>query len=79
MSLACEFMMDSYQQALFQVKSIFSHEKKKFIAIFLSFFFKHINMGFFLFYMRQCLDLTMNYFQKLFSESETIIKSLIFI
>lgn len=50
MSLACEFMMDSYQQALFQVKSIFSHEKKNFIAIFLSFFFKHINMVFSLLY-----------------------------
>lgn len=37
MSLACEFMMDSYQQALFQVKSIFSHEKK--IHCYFSFFF----------------------------------------
>lgn len=39
--------MDSYQQALFQVKSIFSHEKKKFIAIFLSFFFLNILTWFF--------------------------------
>lgn len=44
MSLACEFMMDSYQQALFQVKSIFSHEK---IVIFLSFFFLNILTWFF--------------------------------
>lgn len=38
MSLACEFMMDSYQQALFQVKSIFSHEKKNSLLFFFLFF-----------------------------------------
>lgn len=50
MSLACEFMMDSYQQALFQVKSIFSHEKKNSLLFFFLFFFKHINMVFSLLY-----------------------------
>lgn len=46
MSLACEFMMDSYQQALFQVKSIFSHEKKNSL-LFSFFFFLNILTWFF--------------------------------
>lgn len=50
MSLACEFMMDSYQQALFQVKSIFSHEKKNSLLFFFLFFLNILTWFFSLLY-----------------------------
>lgn len=50
MSLACEFMMDSYQQALFQVKSIFSHEKKNSLLFFFLFFLNILTCFFSLLY-----------------------------
>lgn len=50
MSLACEFMMDSYQQALFQVKSIFSHEKKNSLLFFFFFFLNILTWFFSLLY-----------------------------
>lgn len=42
--------MDSYQQALFQVKSIFSHEKKNSLLFFFLFFLNILTWFFSLLY-----------------------------